>query len=77
VSNLKTESGSETMTTPEEQRIYEAMGADPELRDENDPTVKREQFELMKAMGDKPEDIWNDPEFAEEYRAWLLTQKDV
>jgi len=64
------------MTTPEEDKFYEAMDADPEPRDENDPAAKLEQFELLKSMGDKPEDIWNDPEFAEEYRAWLLTQND-
>jgi hypothetical protein len=57
-------------------KIYEEMGADPEPRDENDPIVKQEQFELMKAMGDKSEDVWNDPELAAEYKAWLEANPD-
>ncbi len=52
-------------------RIYEAMGADPELHDENDPAYKEEMFETMKAMGWKPERITNDPKCAKEYAEWL------
>jgi len=47
------------------------MFADPELHDENDPAYKLELFETLEYMKHKPEDIRNDPEFAEEYRVWL------
>jgi hypothetical protein len=56
---------------PSDRELNELMGADPEPSDENDPEVKLETFETMKFMGTKPEDIVNEPEFAEEYRVWL------
>jgi hypothetical protein len=59
------------MPTPEENKIYEDMGRDPEPHDENDPAYKLEMFQIMKGRGKKPEDVWNDPEFAKEYREWL------
>jgi len=61
------------MTTPEERNIYEQMGADPEVQDENDPAYKLEQFQLLKERGRKPSDIWNEPQFAAEYAEWLKT----
>ena len=64
------------MTTPKEQKIYEEMSADPEPHDESDPAYKLEQFQIMKLRGRKPEDVWNDPEFAEEYREWLKNDSD-
>jgi hypothetical protein len=59
------------MPTSGENKIYEAMGADPEPHDENDPAYKLEQFQILKGRGKKPEDIWNEPEFAKEYGEWL------
>ena len=64
------------MTTPEEQKIYEQMGADPEPHDENEPSYKLEQFKLLKVRGRKPSDIWNDPKFAKKYANWLEKNPD-
>lgn len=52
----------------EEERIYEAMGADPEIRD--DDVLNDEVFQYMKYRGEKPEDL-PDPKDREEYAAWL------
>jgi hypothetical protein len=65
------EIGMMIMPASEDNRMYDAMFADPELHDENDPAYKLELFETMKAMGHGPDKVWNDPEFAEEYRQWL------
>ena len=64
------------MPTPEENKIYEQMEADPEPPDEDDPAYKLEQFKILKERGRKPSDIWNEPEFAAEYAAWLIDNSD-
>ena len=50
----------------------EAGFEDPEPHDEDDPEYKEEIFATMKFMGRKPENVTNDPKFAEEYRVWLV-----
>jgi hypothetical protein len=41
------------------------------LSDGNDPAHQLKLFETIKALGKELEDIWNEPEFAEEHGEWL------
>jgi hypothetical protein len=53
-------------------RRYEDSFGDPELRDEDDPTMQEEMFILYRDMGWTPENF-PDAEYAARYREWLRT----
>jgi hypothetical protein len=59
------------MRTPQDRKTFERMFRDPEPHDEDNAAYKLELFETLKYMGHKPEDLRNDPSFADEYREWL------